>query len=264
MIDLRRISHQYTLVCALLLSSFSASAATVTTYTDEASYNASIATIPHGSTLEDFSAVQTNYTMSDAGLGDEWNGFNVLRTGTGEFGNSGYCPALSNPFTDTPTACLDYNISAPNLPGISASFDSSITSESSVTFTPFIDNKIFAFHFDFVDWNDENIRSEFVINMSDGTSFAVSGSVNPRNTPAQFFGFMLDQASINNEIYITNIHWVGFNTSELVGLWNIGTKFSRDVTAVPTLSEWMLILLALLLAIVGLKETRRLPQKMLR
>lgn len=239
------------LILSFILSSSIVMAATVTTYTDLATYDVALTTIPHTATLENFSSVQTNYLMSDTGIGDSWDGFNVIRTGTSRYGSSGYCPALNAPYPASPTRCVGYNTSAPNLPGITGAF-STTTPAASVNFTP--TNPIFSFHFDFVDWNDISVRSQFLLNFSDGTNLVVTGPVNPSSAPAQFFGFIIDQAFIDQGVTIENIIWVPV-TSELVGFWNIGTKTYIHTQPVPTLSEWMLILLALSLLMIGLRNS---------
>ena len=236
------------------LSFWSAQAATINQYTTQATYDAALLSRPaHLSTLEDFSSVTTNYSMA-TGAGDNWDGFSVARSGVGFYGTSGYCPALNAPISSTPTSCVGYNTSAPALPGIVGSFD--VGTPASITFTPDASNKAFAFSFDFVDWNDLLVRSSFTVLLIDGSSLAVSGGINPANAPAEFFGFIVDPASVTAGIYITQINWIGV-TSELVGFWNVGTKYHlANPTDVPTLSEWTLIALMFILLLVGINMAR--------
>lgn len=195
-----------------------ASAATVTVYTTPATYNAALPASGFASTFEDFSSVVANTLMS-TGAGDVWNGFSVARTGTGVFGNSGYCPALSDPQASVPTPCVGYNANAPNVPGIVGSYAATTAPPATVTFTP--TNEIFSFSFNHIDWNDSSLRSDFTVFMSDGTSQLVSGVLG--GLPG-FMGLIIDQTSREAGVHITSILWEGI-TSELVGYWDIGTNY---------------------------------------
>ncbi|WP_299771173.1 hypothetical protein [uncultured Pseudoteredinibacter sp.] len=242
------------LLLAILALTNPTIAATVNTHTNLADFESALNSIPHSSTLEDFSTVSTNYTMSNLDKGDLWRGFFARRVGTGGFGDSGYCPLLSDPVDSTPTRCLNYNPSSPDLPGISGSFDA--LNAASIVFTPLETNRVFGFHFDFVDWNDGGVRSELVVNLSDGTNLPVSGSANIGGAPAQFFGFTLDSTAISQGVYIENIEWKGV-TSELVGFWNIGTRYKPSTTAsIPIMPYWSYITSLILLIGIGLQALR--------
>jgi len=198
-------------------------------YTDFASYDSAIpATML--TRVEDFSSVTTNTAMSTTG--DSWNGFMVASNGSGApFGPSGYCPQLNDPFGSTPVACLDYNPNAPALPGIVGSFGPGPTGQS-VVFSSI--DEIYGFAFDFVDWNDNSLRSEFTVTLSNGSTITPPVSANPPNSPPQFFGFVVDAVGVANGVFIERIDWTGVapNGSELVGFWNVRTA----VIPVPMMS----------------------------
>lgn len=119
-------------------------AQTVTRYTDRPTFTSAL---PANTVvaIEDFASVGSNTTMSTTS--DQWNGFSVFRTGTGLYGNSGYCPLLNSP-PIVPSYCPDYNVTSPALPGMVGSYDAG----ASITIVP--TNEIYAFGFDIVDWND--------------------------------------------------------------------------------------------------------------
>ena len=207
------------IICLIapLIAASHAHAQSVTTYTSRTAFNAALpgdAVI----TLEDFSSISTNYVMSTSG--DQFEGFTVSRTGTGYWGDSGYCPLLnSGPIT--PIYCIDYNGSSPALPGLVGSYDTNI----GITFTP--DNEIYAFGFDSVDWNDGSERSRLTIHFSNGSNVEIAG---PLNQAAGFFGYVLDSSSISSGIYITSIQSLGYNgAAELVGYWDITTGASPGI-----------------------------------
>lgn len=198
-------------------------AQTITFYTDRPTF---IAALPANSAIEieDFSSVTTNYTMSTTS--DQWNGFSVFRTGTGTFGNSGYCPLLNSP-PITPSYCPDYNATSPAVPGMIGSYDAGV----SVTITP--DNEIYAFGFNVVDWNDGSHRSFFTIYYSNGTNFQVFD--NPFDSNAGFRGVILDAASISAGIHIDRIEWTEFpGASEIVAYWDVTTVSpAKDFSDAP-------------------------------
>lgn len=206
-------------------------AQTVTTFNDRITYNASIPSTAV-STFEDFSSVTTNTLASTAVPGDAFAGFFVSRTGVGSFGTTGYCPALNDPFTSTPTACMGFNTNSPSVPGLVGSYDRRV----SVTFT--LTNEAFAFGFDSIDWNDDSQRSSFTLILSNGTNIPIIGPTNPPNPPPAFFGFILDSASIAAGIHIDSIVWTNANRdSELVGYWDIVTSSPSPAEMTVTASS---------------------------
>lgn len=192
-------------------------AQTVTTFTDRPSYDAAIPPTAL-TTFEDFSSVTTNSLMSTVAPGNAFSGFSVFRNGIGGFGTSGFCPALSDPFGSIPTACIGFNPNAPNVPGMVGSYG-----PSSITFTP--TNETFSFGFDSIDWNDGSQRSAFVLILSNGVNIPVTGPTTASGAPPQFFGYVLDSASIAAGIHVDSIVWSStVGGSELVGYWNIVTS----------------------------------------
>ncbi|MEM8649478.1 MAG: hypothetical protein AAGF54_03010 [Pseudomonadota bacterium] len=208
------------LICdAVFLGKDQLAAQTVTTYTDRATYNAAI---PTGSvtTFENFSSVTTNTLMSTLAPGDLFDGFSAVRNGTVSFGTSGFCPQLSDPQTSVPTACIGFNANAPNVPGLVGAY--SLTADVVFPLT----NEAFSFAFDVIDWNDGFQRSALTLELSNGTNIPVTGPTNiTPDSPAAFFGFVLDTASINAGIHIDRIVWTGLDApGELVGYWDVTTS----------------------------------------
>lgn len=221
-------SHNiYKLLLLIIISAWLTNpsyAQTVTRYTDRPTFTTAL---PANTiiAIEDFASVGTNYTMSTTN--DHWNGFSVFRTGTGLFGDSGYCPLLNSP-PITPSYCPDYNATSPALPGMIGSFDTG----ASITITP--TNEIYAFGFNVVDWNDLNHRSFFTIYYSNGSSFEVYDS--PFDSNAGFRGFVLDAASISAGVHIDRIEWAEFpGEREIVAYWDITTVTkAKDFSDAPT------------------------------
>ncbi|MEM8540249.1 MAG: GEVED domain-containing protein [Pseudomonadota bacterium] len=222
-----RLGHVLNLLSWLAITAFFANVAhaqTLTIYNDRPTFTAAL---PANTivAIEDFASVATNYTMSTTR--DQWNGFSVFRTGTGTFGDSGYCPQLNSPPIN-PSYCPDYNATSPAVPGMIGSFDAG----ASITITP--TEEIYAFGFNVVDWNDGSHRSFFTVYYSNGTSFEVYD--NPFDSNAGFRGLILDTASINAGIHIDRIEWTEFpGASEIVAYWDITTvSKAKDFSDAPT------------------------------
>ncbi len=114
----------------------------------------------------------------------------------------------------------------PAVPGVYGA----VGNGSGVAFKP-LSPTIAGMSFDFVDWNDWNIRSELVLLASDGTSTIVSGVAHPSNEPPQTFGVTLSPADIAAGIYITEMRWVGlWIQDEVVGFYNVSTYTNPVIT----------------------------------
>ncbi|MEP5032237.1 MAG: hypothetical protein ABJT22_01820, partial [Parasphingorhabdus sp.] len=190
---------------ASLSANHPAWAQSVDTYTSLATYNAALPATSIVSHLEDFSSVTTNTSASQT-TGDNWDGFSVVAAGTSPYGSAGYCPSLDGSFFSTPTACMDYNAFAPNVPGLVGAFAEAISGGGELTFTP--TGEAIAFAFDYVDWNDTDgshltERSAFRVFLSDGTSEDIDSPPLSPDAPIGFLGLILDDAAISSGVSIT-------------------------------------------------------------
>ncbi len=224
----------------LLGSPLSGHAASFQTFLDdEAGFMAALGADAKLVATEDFSSATNDALVAaETAAPDVWNGFTARVIGSGQspWGASKYCLDLST--------CVSWNSSTPAVPGIYGGFN---TPAVGISIVPTLDH-IVGFSFDFIDWNDGSLRSEFVIVASDGTSIPVSGPVNPGSAPPQTFGIALSAADIKAGITIEEIRWVGTASgSEIVGFYDFRTYTAHEVDsvkAVPVLPFWALVVLS--------------------
>ncbi|MTH86546.1 DUF11 domain-containing protein [Paracoccus sp. DK398] len=223
---------------ASIFTAHAVNAQDIVSYTNRTAFDNDLPAINSVQTLENFSSVSDS-NMS--GVGDTFNGFSVRRTPAGTnrgsaFGYSRYCTLLSAPSTNATTeGCLDYNNQSPSRPGMVLSVAGSSGTNSNpippinygpgtVVFT--FSNKPYAFFFDFVDWNDIAVRSEFVFQLSNGTSRLVTGPIHSWNAPPDFYGAVVGRSLREQGVYIQSVVWRGvpsYPEGEMIGIWEVGT-----------------------------------------
>lgn len=226
------------LVCILILLPTELRAQDLNTYTSQSGYDAALPTTNTNSTIEDFSTVAANTLVSQS-TADVWNGFTVVASGNSTFGTSGYCPNLNDPFSSTPTACMDYSSFAPSVPGIVGAFGTIPNGGGNLIFTP--DADTIAFAFNHVDWNDSSERSAVQVDLSDGTTIDIVGPPFTSGfAPQGFMGFVLSPSAIQSGLRISRIFWYGLE-SELVGIFNVRTsrlQNDTNLSVTKTSSIW--------------------------
>lgn len=226
------------LACAVLANMQVAVAATFQTFVDDEP--GFLAAIGSGtvSTLEDFSSATDMQAIGAAGSPDAWNGFTIeafgLNSGT-NWSPSKYCQQLN--YQNTPTtvagSCIYWNTMVPATPGVYAA----VNLDNGISFKPATPTTA-AFSFDFVDWNDQAIKSDLIILASDGTSTVVSGPINPASAPPQTFGVTLSPSDIAAGLYIQEMRWIGTDAiGEVVGFYNIKTHTNPVITNNPPVAN---------------------------
>lgn len=224
------MSRLFWLLMGFGLSLFAVSAAqaqTLTTYTSLTSYNAALPATGVVNRLETFSAVATNFAVSQT-TPNNWNGFTLSATGTSPYGSSQYCVNLRN--------CLNWITTPPTTQGVYAAVDSPFSGNGTLRFA--LTGKAFAFGVDHWDWNDGGQRSEILVTLSNGATFVVNGPTTVSGAPGGFVGFRIDTASIYAGITIAQVTWrnIGFE-SEIIGLKNVRVAEAAPILQVSNSSQ---------------------------
>ncbi|MDO9140563.1 MAG: hypothetical protein Q7U38_09585, partial [Methylobacter sp.] len=223
-----RIKHFALLMFAVMFLSGEAMASSSTfhTFIDDYSGFQNAVGLNAVTYTENLSAAVNEKVVGSPSEPDEWNGFTVSTFGVGEpaWGYSKYCTNLS--------VCINWNASVPAVAGIYGSVDGQ--QNLGISFKP-TRNTMAGFSFDFVDWNDEWQRSQFVILASDGSQTVVTGPTNPNGAAPQNFAVTLSKEDLDAGKYITEIRLVGFETNaEVVGFYNFRFLTNPTLEAVPS------------------------------
>ena len=250
-----RMAKAATAALGFFLACGSVHAATFLTFVDdEPGFLAAIGPATVIKTETFASAADLAPVAPAAGAPDVWNGFTAQVYGSGGpyFGGARYCQDLGG------SNCINWNSSTPRIPGLFGVFGPGL----GISLKP-ANPTIAAISFDFVDWNDFSQRSDLTIIASDGSTTTVTGPTNPSGAPPKKFGVVLSAADIAAGRYITELRWMGLpNKKEAVGFYNVKTftnpLLDSSIKEVPSLSEWALALLSLLmLGAVGAKGWRK-------